>query len=137
MSGYLLDTNVLSEIRKGDRADVRVMSWFEKVGAEDLYLSVMTLGEIRYGVESKQRKDPQQARVLERWLERTGLHFSDRILPVSAAIADRWGRMGIDEPVPDVDAILAATAIEHGLTLVTRNVRNFSRSGVSLLNPWE
>jgi toxin FitB len=133
---YLIDTNVLSEIRKRARADPSVLKWWATVSPADLYVSVLTLGEIRYGVESKRARDPAQGRVLEKWLEVTRKRFSDRLLPVTEGIADRWGNLGIGDPIPDVDGLLAATALEHGLTVVTRNTKDFIRAGTPVLNPW-
>jgi len=134
--GFLIDTNVLSEVQKGDRADPGVRDWYAKARVEDLYLSVLVLGEVRQGIERLRRRDPAQAeRLEERFaLIRTG--FAERILPISAVIAERWGRNNVPDALPVVDGLLAATALEHGLTLVTRNVRDVERSGVSLLNPF-
>lgn len=136
MSGYLLDTNVLSEIRKGSRADENVMRWWSRVEAADLYISVLCLGEIRYGIELKRRKDSMQSAILERWLKTTVIQFGSRVLPISNGIAEEWGRLCLDERLPDADGLMAATALVHGLTMVTRNTKDFRRSGVSILNPW-
>ena len=134
--GYLLDTNVLSEIRKGRRADANVMRWWNQVEAADLYVSVLCLGEIRFGIELKRRKDSKQSEILERWLETTITQFGDRILLVTHSVAERWGSMSLDERLPDTDGLMAATALVHGLTMVTRNTKDFRRSGASILNPW-
>ena len=136
MTNFLLDTNVLSEIRKGSRADANVMKWWGQVDAAELYLSVLCLGEIRYGIELKRKKDSKQSDALERWLGTTISQFGNRILPITNLIADQWGRQSLDERLPDADGLMAATAVVHGLTIVTRNTKDFMRSGVMVLNPW-
>jgi len=133
---FLLDTNVLSELRKKQNINTSVKTWWDATPQHLVYLSVLTLGEIRTGIETKRRRDPVQARMLEVWLQRMQLQFADRILPITDKIADRWGTLGIDQRIPDVDGLIAATALEHGLTVVTRNVDDFVRSGVPVLNPW-
>lgn len=133
---FLLDTNVLSEYRKGKRADRGVQSWFEGVPSTELYLSAIVLGEVRQGIERVRRRDPRSAVHLERWLSRLQDTFSDRILPIDAAVADAWGRLNAVDPLPAVDGLLAATALVHELTIVTRNTEDFSRAHVSLLNPF-
>jgi predicted nucleic acid-binding protein len=134
--GFLIDTNVLSEVQKGGRADPGVRDWYEKARAEDLHLSVLVLGEVRQGIERLRRRDPDQAERLEQRMALIKERLTDRILPISAAVAERWGRNNVPDALPVVDGLLAATALEHGLTLVTRNVRDVERSGVSLLNPF-
>ncbi len=133
---YLVDTNVLSElIRKVPNAGV--VAWFAHRPAGTLFLSVLTLGEIRKGIEGM--ADTKRRLVLLDWLE-TDLpaFFSARILPVDAQVADRWGRLqaAAGRPVPAIDSLLAATALAHDLTLVTRNSRDFSGFAVPLINPW-
>lgn len=135
--GFLIDTNVLSELRKRNRANPGVQRWYAGVRGDSLYLSVLTLGEIRNGIERIQRRDPLAAASLETWFLQVEADMAGRILPVTAAIAERWGRLGVPDPLPVVDALLAATALEHGLTLVTRNVADVERTGVPLLNPFE
>lgn len=137
MSRYLLDTNVLSEIRKGSRADTNVMRWWNQVEDADLFISVLCLGEIRFGIELKRKKDSKQSEILERWLETTRLQFGERVLPVTHEVADRWGRMSLQERLPDTDGMIAATAMAHGLTVVTRNEKDFVRAGVQVVNPWD
>lgn len=134
---FLLDTNVLSELRKGERANTGVLTWFEGVSDEDLFTSVLVLGELRRGVELVRRRDPIAASALEQWLARLEEQFADRILPVDRETADRWGLLNVPNPVPTVDGLLAATALAHELTLVTRNTRDVARTGVSLVNPFE
>lgn len=133
---FLLDTNLLSEVRKGERADPGVQSWFRGVAADDLFLSVLVLGEIRRGVELKRVRDPRSADALQSWLEGLQLSFSDRILVVDGPVADAWGRMNVARPLPAIDGLLAATAAVHELTLVTRNTDDFARVPIKLLNPF-
>jgi predicted nucleic acid-binding protein len=133
---YLLDTNVLSELRKGVRCDSGVRGWLEAQEDTDLFISVLAVAEIRDGIERLRSRDPRQAAQLETWLEDTESHFGSRILPVTEAVAERWGRLHQARPLPDFDRLIAATALEHGLEIVTRNVRDFERAGVALVNPW-
>ncbi len=137
MTSFLLDTNVLSEIRKGSQADARVMRWWDQIEATQVYLSVLCLGEIRYGIELKRRNDMKQSDVLERWLQITISQFGDRILPVTEVVAEQWGRQSLDQRLPDADGLMAATATVHGLTMVTRNTKDFLRSEALVFNPWE
>jgi Predicted nucleic acid-binding protein, contains PIN domain len=136
VTGYLLDTNVLSELRKGSDAAASVVAWFGGVEDDALFTSVLVTGEIRRGIELARKTDPKKAKALDKWL--TGLirHFGERILPIDDHIADRWGALCVDQKLPDVDGLLAATALVHDLTLITRNVADFKRSGVRLLNPF-
>lgn len=129
---FLVDTNVLSEIRKRDRADLGVRRWFESTAEDALFLSVLVLGEIRQEIERKRKRDPH----LEVWLKGLEGTFGDRILAVDAAVADAWGRLNTLRPMPVGEGLLAATALVHGLTLVTRNTDDFARTRVSLLNPF-
>lgn len=133
---YLLDTNVLSETRK-KKADAGVISFLESVEASALYLSVLTLGELRKGVAMKRRVDPAAARSLAAWVDGFELGFADRILGIDGATARLWGDWSADRPRPVVDTLLAATAMLHGLTLVTRNVRHMRGIPVDVLNPWK
>jgi predicted nucleic acid-binding protein len=133
---WLLDTNVVSEIRKGSRGDPGVIRWAS--GREDqAWLSAMTLGEIRRGIELKRRKDEVAAHRLEVWLHGLLANFGSRILPVDERVAEVWGRLNVPDPIPTVDALIAATALVHGLTLVTRNVRDVAGTGVRVFNPFE
>jgi len=136
MSGFLLDTNVLSEPRKGTRCDPGVRDWMEHVVAEELFVSVMVLGEIRRGIERIRMRDQQQARALERWLQSLATEFTDRILPVDERVADQWGRLGLRQPAPLLDAFLAATALVHDLTVVSRDEDGFRNTGARFLNPF-
>ena len=133
---YLLDTNVLTELRR-KLPDARVLHWFSQRPATTLYLSVLTLGEIRKGIEVL--PDPARRLTLLDWLEtRLPAFFAGRILPIDAAVAYRWGRMVAQagRPVPAIDSLLAATAEQHGLTLVTRNLRDVKGLAVQVINPW-
>ena len=134
---YLLDTNVISELRKGPRCDPRVSEWFSAVSEEEVFLSVLVIGEIRRGVESIRLRDGAAGRALERWLDKVVSTHDDRILPVDREIAEAWGRMNVPDPIPVLDGLLAATAKVHGLTVATRNVKDVARTGVPCLNPFE
>jgi toxin FitB len=133
---YLLDTNVISELRKGERADAKVIAWFAGVAEEEIFLSVLTIGEIRRGIESVRRRDPDSAAALDRWLNLLGEAHGDRVVPVDRAIAEEWGRMNVPDPLPVVDGLLAATARVLGLTLVTCNAADVKGTGVELLDPF-
>jgi predicted nucleic acid-binding protein len=133
---YLIDTNVLSELRR-KAPDAGVVAWFAQRPASTLFLSVLTLGEIRKGIEGL--ADASRRLALSDWLEaELPAFFTGHLLPVDAAVADRWGRLlaTAGRPVPAIDSLLAATALHHDLTLVTRNVRDFTGFGLQLINPW-
>jgi toxin FitB len=132
---WLLDTNVLSELRKGERAEEGVRSWFAEVDDAQLFTSVLVLGEIRRGIESIRRRDEPSALALEQWLVRVAVGFGERVLPIDVRIADRWGSLNVPNPVPTVDGLLAATALVHDLVLVTRNIRDVAATGVQVLDP--
>lgn len=134
---YLLDTNVVSEIRKGPRADAAVMRWLSGVEDEALHLSVLVVGELRQGVERLRLRDAPSAERLDRWLRRLAEGYGGRILLVDEPVAQLWGRLDVPDPMPAVDGLLAATALVHDLTLVTRNTRDVARTGVRLLNPFD
>lgn len=133
---YLLDTNIVSELRKGARADRNVVAWFERLDSDDLYLSVLVVGEIRRGIERIRRRDPKSAAALDRWLSSLSTGFEDRILPVDRSVAEEWGRMNVPDPLPVLDTLMAATAKVHGLVLATRNVKDVAPTGVRMLNPF-
>jgi len=132
---YLVDTNILSEVRKRQRAVPSVRSWWRQTPPEQIFVSVLGLGEIRAGVERMRRRDPTQADALETWHDEIAATFHDRLLDIDAAVTDRWGRLTAVRPLPPIDARLAATAIVHGLTLVTRNVKDVAGTGAALLDP--
>lgn len=132
---FLLDTNVVSEIRR--RRDPRVRAWVEAVDDPDLHLSVLTLGEIRKGIELLRPRDPAQAEVFAAWLEELHGRFGDRIVPIDARVAEEWGRLNAAAPRNTVDSLIAASALVHGLTVATRNTGDFEGCGVPVLNPWE
>jgi len=133
---WLVDSNVLSELRKGPRANPGVRAWFGAVSEADLLTSMLVIGEIRRGIESIRGRDPVAAMALDQWLARLTETFGDRLLPVDARVAEAWGRLNVPDPLPTVDGLLAATAIVHDLTLVTRYARDVSRCGVRLVNPF-
>lgn len=133
---FLLDTNVVSEIRK-PQGNAHVRNWLSSVPGSDLYLSVLVVGEIRQGIERLRRRDAPQAAVYEAWLAALRRDYVTRILPVTADIAEEWGRLNAPTPLPAIDGLLAATASVRGLTLVTRNVADFARTGVRVLDPFE
>lgn len=133
----LLDTNVVSELRKGRRADRNLLSWFAGVSEDEIHLSVLVLGELRRGVGAIRGRDVAQAVALERWLNRLSSAHADRILPVDGRVAAQWGRLTAVRPASVIDTLMAATALVHGLVLVTRNVKDVSWTGASWLNPFE
>ena len=132
---FLLDTNVVSELRK-PLVDRRVRDWVASVRGPDLYLSVLTVGEVRQGIERLRSRDLRTAGVFEAWLATLLGAFADRILPISVDVAQEWGRLNGPQPLPPVDGLLAATALVHDLTLVTRNTRHVRRTGVRLFDPF-
>jgi predicted nucleic acid-binding protein len=136
VTGYLLDTNILSEIRKRERCQPNVRRWFATVEEDAIFLSVLVVGEIRRGIELIRRRDDVSGRALDRWLRGLERRFEERILPITAEICDRWGRIGLEQPLPPIDGLLAATALHHGLTFVTRNITHAKRSGADVLNPF-
>ena len=133
---YLIDTNIISELRRGARCDAHVAAWYASVAAEELFLSVLVLGEIRKGIELARARDPLQAAALEEWLHKVESGFGDRVLGVDNAVADRWGRMSALRPIPVIDGLMAATAAINDLTLVTRNDRDVAGLGAKVLNPF-
>ncbi len=133
---FLVDTNVISELRKQDRSDPGVRAWFATVADDDLYLSVLVVGEIQQGIERARSRDPEKAKALQKWLSQVRKSFGSRILPVTVSVAEEWGRLNCVRPLPTVDSLLAATASVNGLTLVTRNVADIEGTGVHYLNPF-
>jgi predicted nucleic acid-binding protein len=133
---FLIDTNIISEVRKGPRCDPAVAEWFEGVAEDDLYLSTLVLGEIRKGIEQVRPKSPDRADGLEVWLSALISGFSRRILPIDRATAEAWGRMSAVRTVPVIDGLMAATALVHDMTLVTRNEADVVGLGARVLNPF-
>ena len=133
---YLLDTNVVSELRRRDRCDENVASWYDSISDDELFLSVLTLGEIRKGIALVQDRDPLQAEALDQWLTHVKQSYEGRILSVNMDISEVWGQMHYIRNAPVVDGLLAATAMVHNLTLVTRNIQHVQGLGASLLNPF-
>ncbi len=136
---FVLDTNVVSELRKaGDgKADPNVIAWLSSVEATTLYLSVITLMELEFGVLRMERRDPIQGSKLRAWMRGHVLpEFMDRILPIDAAVALRCAPLHVPNPRPERDSLIAATALVHGMTIVTRNVADFQAIGVPFLDPW-
>jgi predicted nucleic acid-binding protein len=135
---YLLDTNVISELRRCDRLDPKVAAWINAISPADLYLSAVTILEIETGVLLMERRDPSQGRVLRAWIELQILSaFEGRILPVDMAVARRCARLHVPDPRPERDSLIAATASIHGMKVVTRNAADFRPMGVDVINPWE
>jgi len=133
---FLLDTNIVSEKFKGARCDVNVAAWFDGVASNDLFLSVLVLGEIRKGAEMIRARDLHRARKFEAWVLILPELYSSRVLPLTAEIADEWGRMSAFRALPVIDSLLAATAKVHGLTLVSRNRTDFAGLDVAVLDPF-
>lgn len=137
---FLLDTNVVSELRKAKagRADANVAGWARSIAPTALFLSVVTVLELEIGILQIERRDRRQGATLRDWLENQVLpSFDDRILFIDLPVARRCANLHVPDPASERDALIAATALAHGLTVVTRNVVDFERSGVALLNPWD
>jgi toxin FitB len=133
---YLIDTNIISEIRKGDRCNPHVSAWYASIADRDLFLSTLVLGEIRVAIELARPRDPEKAAALETWLRQVETAFGSRVLGIDNAISDQWGRMSAIRSIPVIDGLLAATAMTHALTLVTRNDRDIAGLGAVVLNPF-
>lgn len=134
---YLLDTNVVSELRRADKADARVRTWAETAPVGAVFLSSISVLEVELGVLLSERKDPAQGRILRRWLEDQLLvQFEGRILPVNIEVARQCARLHVPNPRSSRDAMIAATALVHAMTVVTRNVSDFAPTGVPVFNPW-
>lgn len=134
---YLIDTNVLSEVRKGSRCDPNVRVWWTSTVQSEKFVSVLTIGEIRKGIERLRRRDFRSTTVLETWLADIVDEHADRILAISLDIAEEWARLNAGDPLPIIDSLIAATAKVHALTLVTRNISDMARTAVDALNPWQ
>jgi predicted nucleic acid-binding protein len=133
---YLLDTNIVSELRKR-HPNPGVLAWYGGIASADLFISVLTIGEIRLGVERLRRKDSVQADLLEQWLRGLQVTYADHIVDVDTGIAEQWGRLNIPDPLPVIDGLLAASAKVRGWTLVTRNIADLARCGVPIINPFD
>ncbi len=136
MNGFLLDTNIVSELRKRERCAPKVNSWAQSIEPNQNFLSVLVVGELRRGAILKRRTDRAAADALEQWIARLTHLYGDRILPITLEIAHEWGRLSALRPIPPEDGLLAATANIHRLTFVTRNTKNVQGLGVAVLNPW-
>ena len=136
MAGYLLDTNVVSETRK-TRADPHVLSFLGTAHAAALFLSALTLGELRKGVAAQRRIDPAAADRLGNWVDDIETTYADRVLPVEISVARIWGELSARRSLPVIDTLIAATALVYGLTLVTRNIRDVEFTGVPVIDPWQ
>ncbi len=134
---YLIDTNVISELRKGARCDPHVFRWYAGVGEEELFLSALVLGEIAKGADLLRSREPGKARAIDRWLGEVERAFVGRILSIDVRVAMEWGRMSALRVVPVIDGLLAATAKVHSHILVTRNVKDVAGLGAGVLNPFE
>lgn len=133
---YLIDTNIISEVRKSTRCDPKVSAWYSSIKDGDLYLSVLVLGEIRRGIELARPRDPAKADALEAWLAAVVDAFAERVLTVDLDVADEWGRMAATRPIPTIDGLMAATAKVHRMTLVTRNEAHVAGLGANVVNPF-
>jgi len=136
---YLLDTNVVSELRKASsgKADKKVVEWASETSASSMYLSAISILELEIGILAMERKDSRQGAILRTWLNHHVLPaFSERILPVDVAVAQCTAKLHVPDRRSDRDAMIAATAISHGMTVVTRNISDFEQTGAELLNPW-
>jgi predicted nucleic acid-binding protein len=133
---FLLDTNVVSELRRGLAANQGVAEWYDGQLARELFLSVVTVGEVRQGIEQIRSRDGRQAAALDKWVTGLVQFYEDRILYIDGDVAEEWGRLRARRSTPMIDGLLAATARVHDLTLVTRNVRDFRGMDVPLVNPW-
>lgn len=134
---FLLDTNVLSELRRGARCHAKVREWEEANRSQRYFVSVITLGEIRRGIEgARHRGQDEKADTLEEWVRGLMTDYGERVLPVTPEVADRWGRIGAVETLPFSDSLIAATALNHDLTVAARNESDFTRCGVAVVNPF-
>lgn len=137
MSAWLLDTNVLSEQRKGDRGDPLFRAWIDARDEDAFYTSVLVVGELRHGIELLRRRDQATAGHLDQWLVELQRRYRHRLLPVDEAVAIEWGGLGVPDPLPDLNGLIAATAIAHGMTLATRDATLLARDDVPTINPFE
>jgi predicted nucleic acid-binding protein len=135
---YVLDTDVVSHLRRPERAHPNVVAWASNTAVALHFISAITLLELERGILSRERKDAAQGAILRAWMDgRILARFSGRILPVDIAVAQRCAKLHVPDPKPEREALIAATALVHGMTVVTRNVEDFKLTGVEILNPWE
>ena len=134
---FLLDTNVISEIRKLERTELNVAKWVTQTPVKEIGTSVLVLAEIRRGIELKRRRDAEQAAALDRWFAQMRTRLGDRVLPIDEPIAEAWALLSVPDPLPLIDGLLAATAKVRGLMLVTRNTADVARTGVAILDPFK
>ena len=134
---FLLDTNILSELRKGSRCDPNVLQWAVKESTQAHYISVLSLGEIRKGIERLRKKSPEKCAPLENWLEKLHTDYANCTIAIPAEISERWGELSSRRSLPVIDSLIAATALEFGLTLATRNTKDFDGLGISIVNPFQ
>lgn len=133
----LIDTNVISELKRGRKAAPSVLAWFENLLPENVFTSVIVLGEIRRGIELVARRDKTQAEALEQWYETVRNRLGNRVLAVDEPIMALWARISVPDMLPAYDGLIAATALAHGLIVATRNTQDYRRAGVQAVNPWE
>jgi len=134
---YILDTNVVSELRKGKKADRNVRKWAQELPAASLYLSAISILELELGILLVERRDQKQGVVLRTWMDKHVMPtFAGRVLPIDTEVAQRCAALHVPDPRSDRDALIAATALVHGMTVATRNVSHFQRMGVGIVDPW-
>ena len=133
---FLIDTNVVSELRKKRQANTLVFDWFSKLSDSDIFLSVLTVGELRRGIERIRVRDTKQAAALNSWLTGLIASYGDRILPIDLNVATEWGNLPSRDTLPVIDALIGATARCYGLTVATRNLKDISRTGAVCINPF-
>jgi toxin FitB len=133
---FLIDTNVVSELKRGRNAAAAVATWFTALPAEQVFTSVVVLGEIRRGIELLARRDKRQAEMLERWYASMRRQLGSRVLPVDEPVMMTWSRISVPDPLPAYDGLIAATALVHGMMVATRNTADFRRVGVIAVDPW-
>lgn len=134
---YLLDTNILSELRRGRQGDPRVRAWAKATESDRHCISVLSLGEIRKGIEILRRRAPEQCPAFEGWLAKLQADYAAHILPIDGIISERWGHLMAERSLPVIDGLLAATALTYRLTIATRNVNDFRETGVEWVNPFD